>query len=134
MLILDLQNADKCQKNGCRDARKNARQCRCTDNIDVEAQIYRAVADAATDAVHDFRNTEIVDVVRGDKLEPDVLVVFEVDHTLLAMICMHILSVGGEQTVRQCKKLRTASLHRIPACTLELRMSFSSCATLKNVP
>ena len=53
-----------------------------TYDVDVETQVDWAVANAVTNALDDLVDTVVVDVVRGDDLEPDLCVVLEVSSAL----------------------------------------------------
>ena len=51
-------------------------------DVDVKAQVDWTVADAFTDLADDLVDTVVVDVVRGDDLEPDFCVVLKVSSAL----------------------------------------------------
>ena len=53
-----------------------------TNDVDVETQVDWAVPDAFADLADDLVDTEVVDVVRGDDLEPNFCIVLEVSGAL----------------------------------------------------
>ena len=94
-----------------------------TNHVDIKAQVYWAVPDSIANAFDNLWDTKVVDIVCRDQFEADRLVVFEVYQSLCydnPVSCPYP-TYNGEEWVKH-----TASLHRIPACTLELRISFSS--------
>lgn len=54
-------------------------QCCCyvellTNNVNVEAQVYRAVAYAIANALDNFRDTKIVNIIGRNELKPSFLI------------------------------------------------------------